>query len=134
MFFDTSRRQTCHVTGSVTNTPLHALTTLNDVTFIEAARQLAERTLLEKPDDPDGQLILAFQLATARRPTAAEMALLSEQYREVHQMFAAHPEEALKLIAVGQSDRDLSLDPVTHAACTAVCSLILNLDETLTKE
>ena len=134
MFFDTSRRQTCHVTGSVTNTPLHALTTLNDVTFIEAARQLAERALLEKPDDPDGQLILAFQFATARRPTAAELALLSEQYREVHQMFATHPEEALKLIAVGQSDRDLSLDPVAHAACTAVCSLILNLDETLTKE
>ena len=134
MFFDTSRRQTCHVTGTVTNTPLHALTTLNDVTFVEAARRLAERALREKPDDPEGQLTFAFQLATAREPTEQEAALLADRYRAVNQMFAAAPDDALELISVGASPHDPSLDPVTHAACTAMCSLILNLDETLTKE
>ena len=49
-------------------------------------------------------------------------------------MFAAAPEDALELLSVGASPHDPSLDPIAHAACTAMCSLILNLDETLTKE
>ena len=134
MFFDTSRRQTCHVTGSVTNTPLHALTTLNDVTFVEAARAMADRVMLRDPTDQGAQLSLAFQLATARKPTATELQLLTDRYHVVNEMFATHPEEAIKLLEVGDSLRSPSLDPVAHASCTAICLLILNLDETLTKE
>ena len=134
MFFDTSRRQTCHVTATVTNTPLHALTTLNDVTFVEAARALAERVMLRVSDNPREQLRLAFRLATAREPTQEELRLLVERYATVRQLFAAQPEEALKLLATGNSERDPRLDPVQHASCAALCSLILNLDETLTKE
>ena len=134
MFFDTSRRQTCHVAGSVTNTPLHALTTLNDVTFVEAARALAERVMLAYPSEPQMQISNAFKLATARKPTETEMQLLQDRYHVVYEMFATHPEEALKLIEVGESTRNPNLDAVAHASCAAICSLILNLDETLTKE
>ena len=134
MFFDTSRRQTCHVTGSVTNTPLHALTTLNDVTFVEAARALAQRVMADAPSEPEVQLSRAFERATARKPTPQELELLRDRYRVVHEIFATNPEEALKLLEVGDSSRSPALDPIAHAACTAICSLILNLDETLTKE
>ena len=134
MFFDTSRRQTCHVTGSVTNTPLHALTTLNDVTFVEAARALAQRVMADAPSEPEVQLSRAFERATARKPTPQELELLRDRYRVVHEIFASNPKEALKLLEVGDSSRSPELDPIAHATCTAICSLILNLDETLTKE
>lgn len=134
MFFDTSRRQTCHVAGSVTNTPLHALTTLNDVTFVEAARGLAAWVMQVAPAEPELQLTRAFERATARKPTPKELQLLTDRYRIVYEMFAKQPEDALQLLEVGESPRDEALDPIAHASCTAICSLILNLDETLTKE
>ncbi|MBC18881.1 MAG: chromosome segregation protein [Planctomycetaceae bacterium] len=134
MFFDTSRRQTCHVAGSVTNTPLHALTTLNDVTFVEAARGLAAWVMQDAPAKPESQLANAFERATARKPTPQELQLLTERYRVVYDMFAEQPEDAIQLLEVGDSPRNEALDPIAHASCTAICSLILNLDETLTKE
>ena len=134
MFFDASRRQTCHVAGSVTNTPLHALTTLNDVTFVEAARELAAGVMQAAPAEPESQLVRAFERATARKPTSYELKLLTERYRVVYEMFARQPEDALQLLEVGDSPRNEALDPIAHASCTAICSLILNLDETLTKE
>ena len=90
--------------------------------------------MLRELTDPDAQLALAFQLATARQPTARELQLLTDRYRVVNEMFATHPGEALQLLEVGDSLRSPSLDPVAHASCTAICLLILNLDETLTKE
>ena len=111
-----------------------ALTTLNDVTFVEAARALAERVMAAAPSAPEVQISRAFERATARKPSLQELELLRDRYRVVHEIFATNPQEALKLLEVGDSYRSPTLDPVAHAACTAICSLILNLDETLTKE
>jgi hypothetical protein len=118
----------------VTNTPLHALTTLNDTTYVEAARALAQLAL-EKggPADAD-RLAFAFRRVTARTPTDAELAILAGSLEKQRKLFGADPAAAAKLLKVGESPRNEALDAVEHAALTAVCTLILNLDESLTKQ
>jgi hypothetical protein len=130
MFFDESKRQTCSVRTTLTNTPLHALTTLNDITYVEAARALAQRVMLAAPDDA-GRIEMAFRLATSRRPTERESEILLGRLAELRSQYAADPDQAAQLLTVGESKRDESLDPMEHAAFTGVCSLILNLDEAL---
>ena len=88
----------------------------------------------DAPAKPESQLANAFERATARKPTPQELQLLTERYRVVYDMFAEQPEDAIQLLEVGDSPRNEALDPIAHASCTAICSLILNLDETLTKE
>jgi len=134
MFFDNAPRQTCLVKQVRTNTPLHALTTLNDVTYVEAARALAQRVLREAGPGPQDRLERAFRLVLARRPTAAETNVLLASLERARQQFVRNPEAAAKLLSVGESPCDPALDPVEHAAYAAVCSAILNLDEALTKE
>lgn len=131
MFFDSAKRQTCSVKGSQTNTPLHALTTLNDVTYVEAARAMAER--VQRSDGVAQRIDTAFRLATSRTPTPAETELLSARLEALTQHYRQHPEDATKLLSVGESTREENLDAVEHAAYTALCSLIMNLDEALTK-
>jgi hypothetical protein len=133
LFFDTANRQTCSVKTTITNTPLHALTTLNDVTYIEAARVLAQWAL-EQPGSEDDRLALAFRRVTVRRPTTDELALLRGALQRQRSLFAADPAGAGQLLKIGDSKRNDSLDIVEHAAWTAVCSLLLNLDETLTRQ
>jgi len=132
IFFDNSARQVCSVKSSRTNTPLHALTTLNDVTFVEAARGLAQRVMLaEKATDL--RIQRAFRLLVSRRPKAEESELLATRLEFLRKEFAAAPGEWGKLLAIGESPRDESLEPVEHAAFTTLCLLLLNLDEALTK-
>ena len=155
MFFDSAKRQTCSVKGSMTNTPLHALTTLNDITYVEAARTMAQRVLqddgvgsLFRPNDspmeiPDAEkdsrpltarrIETAFRLATSRTPSLAESDLLANRLKTLEQHYRQTPEDAAKLLAIGESPRDEGLDAIEHAAYTGLCSLILNLDEALTK-
>lgn len=133
MFFDSSKRQTCEVKISRTNTPLHALSTLNDVTYVEAARVLAQ-DVMTNVDTASARVALAFRMATARRPTKGEMDVLVRRLAELQQHFVANTESAESLLQVGESPRDESLTAGEHAAYTAVCLLIMNLDETLTKE
>src|SRR4029077_9372016 len=78
--FDAPTREECAVARPRTNTPLQALVTLNDPTFVEAARVFAQRTLNEGPDDLDGRLVYAFRTALARRPALAELRVLRAQY------------------------------------------------------
>ena len=132
MFFDESKRQTCEVRPGRTNTPLHALTTMNDITYIEAARALAQRVLKVFDQDPIC-IETAFRLATSRKPTDAERNILLGRLDQLKAQYSAAPEEAQRLLAVGESPRDEDLDAVEHAAYTGLCSLILNLDEALTK-
>jgi hypothetical protein len=132
-FFDSAPRQTCVVKPTRTNTPLHALTTLNDVTYVEAARALAQRVLAATPS-PEGRLDLAFRRVLARRPSADERAVLVAAFNRLCGQFAAAPAAAKKLLAAGASKRDERLDPVEHAAWAAICLAIFNLDEALTKE
>lgn len=134
MLFDNSARQTCVIKAARTNTPLHALVTMNDITYVEAARALAQRVLLASPGDENAALQSAFQRVTCRAPTPAETALLKAQLAKLHAQQAADPAAAAKLLGVGEFPRDTSLDSAKHAAWTGLCLLLLNLDETVTKE
>ncbi|MCE9548192.1 MAG: DUF1553 domain-containing protein [Planctomycetia bacterium] len=134
MLFDTSPRQVCTVKASRTNTPLHALTLLNDVTFVEAARALAQRVMLEGDPAPAARIDRAFRLATARHATPQEMEVLTAGLRRAESQFRNDPAAVKKLLAEGESPRDKKLDEVELAAYTAVMNVILNLDEVLTKE
>ena len=133
MFFDTANRQNCTVKSPRTNTPLHALVTLNETTFVEAARALAERVLLASPD-ADARIENAFRLATARKPAAAEKKVLAASLARLQREFTTDKDAAAKLLKVGESARNEKLDASEHAAWTVLCSLLLNLDETVTKE
>jgi len=129
--FDTANRQTCMVNPLRTNTPLHALTTLNDPTFVEAARVWAERMMREGSSEP---VTWAFELATARKPTPPEKQALIAAYQKALTHYQSHPEDAAQLLTVGEWKADERLDPVELAAYTTVAQLLLNLDEVLTRE
>ncbi len=133
MFFDTATRQTCSVKQSRTNTPLHALATLNDVTYVEAARAMAERVILVSEKDEE-RIAYAFRLLLARSPSVEESRLLKSAFTRMKAQYTADPAAAKKLLANGESKRNEKLDPVQHAAWTAFCLTLLNLDETLSKE
>ena len=133
-FFDNASRQACTVKPSLTNTPLHALTTLNDVTYVEAARALAQRIIEHGGTKADSRIEMAFQLATSRKPSSPEREILLNRLALLQGQFAADKPAALKLVNSGESKRNEALDPVELAAYTGLCSLILNLDETITRE
>ncbi len=132
--FDTSARQVCTVDVRRTNTPLHALTTLNDVTFAEAARKFAERIVREGGDTDDARVTWAFRSATARRPTAAELAVLRRAIERSRDHYRENAAEVDAVLSVGESPVDGSLDRTEIAAWSAVASLIINLDEVLVRE
>lgn len=132
--FDSSARQTCVVKVTRTNTPLHALVTLNDITYVEAARALAQRVLLASPKTEDACLDRVFQLVACRTPGKAERRLLKAQLGKLRAQQRSDPAAITKLLAVGESKRDESLDAATHAAWTGLCLMLLNLDEVVTKE
>ena len=83
---------------------------------------------------PEARLAAAFRLATARQPSTAETKILLARLDTLKQQYAADPPAALKLLALGESKRDAKLDPIEHAAYTGLCSLVLNLDEAISKE
>jgi mono/diheme cytochrome c family protein len=134
LFFDSGSRQICTVKHLRTNSPLHALTTLNDVTYIEAARALAQRVLAATPAETSERVSAIFRLVLARRPNAEELMVLMASVERLKREFAADRQAAEKFLAVGESKRDVSLGVVEHAAYTALSSEVLNLDEALNKE
>jgi hypothetical protein len=131
--FDASNRQTCRVRLTTTSTPLHALTTLNDPTWVEAARMLAQRSM-KITDDLDGRLTYAFRRVLCRRPTDTDLKVLRRAYQKQSALYKADRDDARAFLNVGASRRDESLDLAEHAALSAVCLAILNLDEALTRE
>jgi hypothetical protein len=131
--FDASGREACWVREARTNTPLQALTLLNDVTFVEASRKLAERAMREAATTED-RIIRMFRLATGRTPSAAELRILADGYRAHRDEYRANSLAARKLLAVGESPPAGAIDPANLAAFTAVAAVILNLDEAITKE
>ncbi len=133
VFFDVANRQTCQVKIARTNTPLHSLVTLNDVTYVEASRALAERAM-KAADTPEARLDLIYRLVLARRPTSAEKPILLATLDKLRAQFQQSPDAAKKLLAIGESKRDESLDPAMHAAYAALCNMVFNLDEALSKE
>jgi hypothetical protein len=132
--FDATTRETCIVRRSRTNTPLQALALMNDVTFVEAARALAERVLEEGGSTPIERLRYAFLLTTARPPREAELNVLSEALQSHRDRYAADAEAAQKLLNDGESQPNPALDRTELASYTAVMNVLMNLDETVTKE
>jgi hypothetical protein len=132
--FDAAGRETCSVREVRTNTPLQALNLLNDVTFVEAARVLAERVLAEAGPRAESRLTAAMRLVLARPPSPRERTILLDGLR-VYQARYAHDREAARhLITTGAAPPSEAVDPRELAAYTALGNLILNLDETITKE
>ncbi|MEZ6031474.1 MAG: PSD1 and planctomycete cytochrome C domain-containing protein [Planctomycetaceae bacterium] len=131
--FDTANRQTCRVRQSPTSTPLHALTTLNDPTWVEAARVLAEKAM-QSSTDRNEQLRHAARRVLSRNITDRELTRLQEAFAKQHAIFSADLPATQQFLAAGEAPRDESLDPADHAAMTVVCLTILNLDESLTRE
>ena len=131
--FDASARQACKVRPSVTNTPLHALTTLNDPTWVEAARALAARALRATPD-PEARVAFVTRRVLARDPTAAEAPVLRRLLDRQAARYRSDPQSARDLLGVGAAPRDEALDPAEHAAWANLCLAVFNLDEALTRE
>jgi hypothetical protein len=131
--FDAANRQTCSVRASRTCTPLHALTTLNDPTWVEASRVLAERAT-KAAADVDGRLAFAFRRILGRRPTDYDLTALRRMYERQLAIYQADVAAATQLVSVGESPRDETVDAAAHAALTGVCLGIFNLDEALTRE
>ncbi len=131
--FDTAMRETCWVRETRTNTPLQALTLLNDITYVEAARVLAQRVMKEEAT-PEKRLARAFHHLTARAPTDAEAKVLRAAFERQLAAFQKNPDAAAKLLRVGESKSDPERVGAELAAYASVCSLIMNLDETVTKE
>ena len=134
MMFDGTPREACAVRRARTNTPLQALALLNDVTFVEASRKLAERSMTEGGETPEERITLAFRLALARRPSPVEQRILLGGFQHHLTRYRQDKDAALKLVSTGESKRSEELDVSELAAYTAVGSLILNLDEVVTKE
>jgi hypothetical protein len=131
--FDAPTREKCSLRRSRTNTPLQALVTLNDPQFVEAARALAEVSLKQGGSSLQDQIAFAYRRATGVSPAGGVAGILTETFHEELQRFQADAESAGKFLAIGESPRDESIDIPTHAAMTIVTSMILNLDESLTR-
>ncbi len=134
LIFDMPGREMCVVRRSRTNTPLQALSLLNEITYVEASRGLAERMLNEGGESPAERIRFAFRLATARMPSDRELATLQAGLDRRLVRFLADPESAKKLLVVGEKKVASGLDSAELAAYTITASVILNLDETVTKE
>ena len=131
--FDVVDRDNPHVATDPSNTPLQALNLMNDVTALEAARMLAERMLTEGGPTVADRLDFAFRLATARRPSEAEIGVLRSSLEAFRDRYRGDREAAIQLLSHGEHPRDESLDVAELAAHAAVASLILNLDEVMTQ-
>ncbi len=130
---DAPSREACTIRRERTNTPMQALMLMNDPQFFEAARAFAERAIKEGGETTQARLAYLFETATARLPKVKEETLLLETFQAHYQELEANPEAAKKLIAVGESKPDETLDAVEVAAWTMIANLILNLDEVINK-
>jgi len=132
--FDAPDREKCTARRAVTNTPLQALVLLNDPTYVEASRALAERTLHNGGKSDRARIDFAFKLATARTPDPQERDVLLSSLREFRSTYRQDQANAGKLLSVGETNADASLGVGELAAWTTLAGMILNLDETITKQ
>lgn len=132
--FDAPDREFCVIRRARTNTPAQALVLLNDPTYVEAARKLAEKVLSAGLSDWESCLDLALFATVSRPAQPEERQILREVFDRALDQFQRHPEEAEKLLAVGVAPRAIATDLSTLAAWTTVSSVLLNLDEAMTKE
>ena len=131
--FDAPEREFCTTRRSRTNTPLQALALLNGPQFVEAARHLAQRMLIEGGQTVNERISYGFRLVSARVPRQPELALLRASYTENLQHYQSNKGAAIKLMQVGASPYNAALDISKLAAMTSVARLLFNLNESITK-
>ena len=132
--FDAPSREFCSVTRPRTNTPLQALVTLNDPAFVEAARVFGQRIMTEGGSDDGERLSFAFTAATSRPPNPAELSVLSATLAEQRAVYASDPGSAGRLVKNGRAAILPGVDVTELASWTALSNILLNLDETITRE
>jgi hypothetical protein len=131
--FNAPTRETCTVRRERTNTPLQALATLNDPQFVEAARFLAERALRQGGEKCESRLEFIARRLLCRPLRAEEIGVLRDELNDLLAYYRGHAADAQKLIAVGESRADPSLDAATLAGWTMLVNQMMNLDEVLNK-
>ncbi len=129
MTFDATSREVCTVRRVRTNTPLQALTGLNDEVFVEAARALAMQVAAPGPVSARHRAIEAFRLVTGRSPTEREVDAIVGSYKRQLARYRSRPAEAAKIMKAPTASPQLA----EQAAWTLVANALLNLDETVTK-
>ena len=129
--FDAPTRDTCTVRRSSTNTPLQALTTLNEVAFLEASRTMAQRLLSLNVSD-EQRLARAFEITLGRTPQPSESKILTNALSRYRKLYQADPAAAKNLINVGDAPQPAKVSATDQAAWMIVCSSLMNTDEFLT--
>jgi hypothetical protein len=132
--FDSPSREVCTVRATRTNTPLQALNTMNDVTYLEAARKLAERMMTGAAGKAEAALDRGFALVFGREPKPYEREAAMKLYATLLAGYRKDRAAAVKYLSQGDSPRSEKLDAAELAAWSGVASLLLNLDEALTRE
>jgi len=131
--FDAPNREQFCTRRERSNTPLQALQLMNDVQHFEAARGLAERMLLEGGKTPEDRIAYGYQTVLARKPSAGELAVVSDALKQHLQRYAGDPDAAKKATTFGESRPNPTLPEGELAAYTLAANLLLNLDETVTR-
>ncbi len=131
--FDAPNREQPCSRRDRSNTPLQALQLLNDTQHVEAARTFAERIITEGGTSATERLTYAFRMVLARAPTVAELSILNDELSMHRARYGQAPVDAKKLLAIGEAKANPKLAPDEVAAYTLVASMLLNLDETLTR-
>ena len=133
MTFNAAEREVCIVRKDLTTTPLQALVLMNNKTFVEAARFLAERALRLRITEPHKRLEWVFHTVLSRNPTQDELEVLVADLNLYLNDFTKRPEDAKKLLMVGDKKADANLSASELAAYALVISTIFNLDEAITQ-
>lgn len=133
MSFDAPNREVCLARRARTNTPLQSLVLLNDPTYVEASRKLAERMLLDGGQEDKQRLAIGYRRCVARVPTEGETEIAGKVLAQARHSFANNPQSVEQLLRVGESTVNDRVDRSELASWTIVASLLLNLDETITK-
>jgi hypothetical protein len=131
--FDAPNREQSCTRRERSNTPMQALQLLNDVQHFEAARALAERVLAEGGQDDSAKLSWLFRSVSSRKPDAKEISMLAAALVKQRELYQKDPRAAEKALHVGESTPKKVAAPVETAAWTLIANLVLNLDETVTR-
>lgn len=134
LIFDAPDRNFCTVKRTNSSSPLQALVMMNDPTFIEAAKFIADRMMQEGGNSVNEQLTLGFRLITGRHPKAAELSLLEDMYNTEAGLFAKQPAKVYQLLQVGNAPWTKSKDMHKTAAYVNVVMALINTDEFITRK
>ncbi|HJS06382.1 MAG TPA: DUF1553 domain-containing protein, partial [Pirellulales bacterium] len=131
--FDAPTREECTASRPISSTPAAALVLLNDPTFVEAARGLASRVLSQELQGDEQRLRWAWRQVLGRDANSEEVSLLARLLQNHRDHFAADSHAAEALVSIGISPRPTDIDAVELAAWTSVSRVLLNLNETITR-